>query len=93
MMGTVECPYCSRDNIVEDDYYEAETDYEGQCTTCGKYFKFHAFYTLDFWSVKADCLNGGVHDFKKIYTLPEFSTPEFPTTFKCVVCGKIKKGE
>ncbi len=58
----VECPYCEKHvEIDTEEHYEGDEKY--QCIECKKYFEVHAEPTISY-SVrgKADCLNGGEHE-------------------------------
>ena len=66
-MKDVECPYCGADvNINQDDgagYDESET-HQQECHACDKTFVFTTAISFDYRVNKADCLNGGEHQFK-----------------------------
>jgi translation initiation factor 2 beta subunit (eIF-2beta)/eIF-5 len=81
----VECPYCGAGNdIVHDDNYGYREDelYQQQCSKCDNYFTFtttiHFYYDVE----KADCLNGGEHQYEKTKTFPR----EY-AKMRCKDCG------
>lgn len=85
-MTNLYCPYCDEDlgNNV-DDCHEPDTQYEYECDKCGKNFTFTIEYDPCFSSEKADCLNGGEHDFKEINGVPrEF----FKNKRRCSMCSE-----
>lgn len=73
-MNDVECPYCGADvEINHDDgagYTEDET-HEQRCDSCDKTFAFTTSICFYYSAKKADCLNGGEHDYHKTATYPE----------------------
>ena len=86
-MATVECPYCGAEQeVCYDDGYGAGEDelYEYECT-CGKTFIFTTSIIFMHTSRRADCLNGGEHEFKLTRTYPK----EF-ARLRCTVCGEEK---
>ncbi len=85
-MNDLHCPYCDEnlgDHI--DDCHEADTEYEYECTKCDKSFIFTITYYPTFSSYKADCLNGGKHNYEKMCGIPE---EMFKNKYKCKDCGK-----
>ena len=87
-MSYVQCPYCDHDcGDYFDDMHDPDVDYEWECEGCGKIFIFVISYTPSFSERKADCLNGGKHDYEPICGAPrEF----FKDKYKCTDCGKEK---
>ena len=85
---TCTCPYCDSEvEICHDDgfgYAEDET-YQYECPDCGKNFVFttsiHFYYSAE----KAECLNGGEHDYKETMT-----TPRRYTKLRCTMCDDEK---
>ena len=66
MSQDVECPYCEEWlEVCHDDGfgYEEDVMHEMECHHCGKKFTFQTHISFDYYSEKADCLNGGEHDF------------------------------
>lgn len=82
-----ECPYCGKEvGIIHDDGYGYEEDqiYNQECS-CGKTFAFKTIIIFDYDTFKADCLNGGEHNYEKTRTYP----PEF-ARLRCKDCGHEK---
>jgi hypothetical protein len=78
------CPYCDADiEINHDDGYGYEEDrkHEQECDNCGKIFTFTTSILYCYETEKAECLNGGEHDYKKTMTYPE----EF-SKMQCTMC-------
>jgi hypothetical protein len=67
---TIECPYCKAEQPAPDDCDDPSVNYQHECGECGKSFIFTVDYTKDFYPEKADCLNGGEHDYKQIKGCP-----------------------
>ena len=87
-MSNLYCPYCEHDcGDYVDDCHEQDTEYEYQCPECNKNFIFTIEYEPNYSSSKADCLNGGEHDFKPIIGYP---TEYFKNKVRCSMCGKEK---
>ena len=82
----VECPYCEKNiDINHDDGfgYEEGVKHQTECPYCEKSFVFETAIVYYAEPQKADCLNGGNHDFKLTSTFPrEWSKME------CSMCGK-----
>lgn len=89
MSGQVDCPYCGHVNEIE--YSEGHGVDEGvlheqECSGCEKYFVFSTHITFSHEAKKADCLNGGEHDYKPTCTYPiEF------TEMACTMCDHRRK--
>ena len=73
-MEDINCPYCETpQNINHDDdygYQEGEL-HEQQCSNCEKYFTYTTSISYYYNAYKADCLNGGEHDWKPTVTFPK----------------------
>lgn len=85
----IECPYCEESqNINHDDGfgYEECVKHEMCCEHCSKNFVFETSIIFHYEAEKADCLNGGNHDYKRCYTAPV----EF-TTMECNSCGSRRE--
>ena len=71
MGDTVECPYCGAEtDVCHDDghgYAEGEAHRE-TCVECDKEFVFFTNITFSYNANKADCLNGGEHEWNPIMT-------------------------
>lgn len=72
-MSDVNCPYCNAEQeINHDDGYGYEEDrlHEQECTCCDKTFTFNTSISFYHEAFKADCLNGGEHQYKATSTYP-----------------------
>ena len=85
---TCTCPYCDAEvEICHDDgfgYAEDET-YQYECDSCGKHFVFTTSISFYHSAEKAECLNGGEHEYKESITYPRRYTKLF-----CSMCGDEK---
>jgi len=84
MSEDVECPYCEKYNEINHDDgfgYEEGVKHEMDCSHCKKTFVFETAISFDYYSEKADCLNGSKHDFKAQTTFPR----QF-TKMCCTMC-------
>ena len=80
-MKDVNCPYCGAELDIdhEDGYgYEEDIVHDQQCSNCGKNFTYRTSIRCSYDVHKADCLNGGDHDWQPTHTAPE--------CFKKMVC-------
>lgn len=84
-MSDIECPYCDADiEICHDDgagYAEDEL-HQQTCGSCDKTFTFTTAISFDYSARKADCLNGGAHDYHKTATIPAKYA-----RLRCGMCG------
>ncbi len=88
-MSDLDCPYCGHENeVCHDDGFGYDQDYlhEMECCKCEKYFTFTTTIHFSYEPYKADCLNGGVHQWKRSRTYPY----EF-TRMDCVDCEETRK--
>ena len=86
-MDEIECPYCGHEfELCTDDGAHCEQDaYEkDECPDCGKYFMVATSWLPVRDSHKADCLNGGEHDFRE----KSHGDPVWLHTKKCRTCSK-----
>ena len=85
-MSDVNCPYCGQEvEINHDDgygYAEDET-YQQDCDKCDKTFVYTTAILFIHEASKADCLNGGEHEWKASCTYPKECT--------CMVCSMCDK--
>lgn len=87
-MKDVKCPYCGLEQDInhDDGYgYEENTLHRQECS-CGKTFAFTTQIEFYHEAYKAECLNGGEHQYKPTTTFPV----EF-TEMYCGECGKTRK--
>jgi hypothetical protein len=83
----VECPYCEYEfEVCQDDGFgtdESET-YEEECPKCEKTFALTVSIHFSYSGAKADCMNGGAHNFmENRHRNPWNVGKEF-----CMSCGK-----
>ena len=72
-MSDIECPYCGHEQEVNHDdgaNYDESVTHQMECYECEKEFVFTTCISFDYYPEKADCLNGGAHDFKPTCTVP-----------------------
>lgn len=85
MYDTEECPYCEQQIKIDHDDghgYEEGTIYQQECSKCGKTFVYTVEISFDHYLEKADCLNGGVHDYQETKTYPRVCA-----RMQCTICG------
>lgn len=85
MSKDTNCPYCDADvEINHDDGYGYSEDdlYQQECGDCGKIFTYTTMLCFSYRPRKADCLNGGEHDYHKTATYP----PKF-ARLRCKMCN------
>ncbi len=88
-MKDVNCPYCDyAQDINHDDGYGYSEDeiHMQECDSCEKTFTYQTSITYNYYSDKADCLNGSEHDYKPTYTCPK----EY-TMMRCSMCGEERE--
>jgi len=91
MYSDVDCPYCGKgQEINHDDGYGYEEDqiYEQECRHCEKTFAFTTAISLNHEATKAECLNGGEHQWEEMVIYPKC----WPDAKRCVACGKVERG-
>ena len=89
MSKDVECPYCGKEqNINHDDGYGYQDDEVHQqcCSYCDNTFVYTTYVRYIYTADKADCLNGGEHNWKPTVTYPK----EF-TKMRCTVCDEDRE--
>lgn len=83
------CPYCDKEN--EDPYLEqprVDEVFEHECEHCEKNFVFTIDWNISYSEEKADCLNGGEHNWEKICGYPE---EVYRNKRRCSMCDAEKK--
>ena len=73
-MKDINCPYCNEEIDIDHDEgqgYSEDEKHEQQCPECEKYFVFWTHTSYSYTPEKANCLNGGEHDFKLTTTYPK----------------------
>lgn len=86
-MSYTDCPYCGKEIEIdnsENEDCESDVIHQQECD-CGKTFTYTTYIHFCHTSERADCLNGGVHNFKKTHTFP----PEC-ARIECTICGEPK---
>lgn len=86
-MNELECPYCGKELEDPDDCYSPDRIYEWECPYCEMNFVFTVEYWPSYDSEKADCLNGGKHNWKNIIGYPK---EYFENKRRCSVCSNEK---
>lgn len=85
-MYDINCPYCNAQLDIDHDdglgYAEEET-HQQQCNKCNKYFVFTTSISFSYYPEKADCLNGGEHDYE-----PTITCPKEYTKMRCTMCDE-----
>jgi len=66
-MNDVICPYCGDGHPVEPEDREEDIAHQVECD-CGKTFIYYVHITFDYAPYKADCLNGGEHNWVESYS-------------------------
>lgn len=73
-MSDTQCPYCGAlQEINHDDGYGYEEDetYQQECGSCSKTFIYTTSVSYFYDANKADCLNGGQHNYQLSHTYPK----------------------
>ena len=86
-METVECPYCGHEYEVCQDDGHATGDgktYREQCPECEKFFALIPSISYSYEGYKADCMNGGEHDWREREQSSGFKTR------LCWSCDKLQ---
>ena len=88
MRNDIQCPYCGAGQDInhDDGYgYEEGTLHQQECVQCEKTFTFETTITFYYEAYKADCLNGGEHEFEETTTYPVMYKK-----LKCKICDETK---
>lgn len=89
MNDDINCPYCGKGQDVnhDDGYgYDEGVLHQQECGYCHKTFTFTTSISFYYEVDKADCLNGGEHNY-----VPTASFPHEFTMMQCSMCGKERK--
>jgi hypothetical protein len=82
----MECPYCGHYfSIDHDDDYTEGIKHQCECPKCEKSFVYETVISFDYFTEKADCLNGSDHEFVMSCTYPKEFSYEY-----CKHCGERK---
>ena len=74
-MKDINCPYCNAElNIDHCDGqgYDEDELHQQECEDCNKSFVFTTSIIYSYYPSKADCLNGGNHNYKIVTTYPKY---------------------
>jgi hypothetical protein len=85
-MNDVTCPYCDLAiDICHDDGFGMDECkvYQYECRACGKVFAFTTSISVEHCACRADCLNGGEHEWRKVCPGREI----------CDACGERREVE
>lgn len=85
-MKDIECPYCGEWQDVDHEDgtgYEEDQTYQQTCCKCEKVFVYTTGILYVYTPEKADCLNGGDHNFEPTHTFPK----EY-TKMRCTMCDE-----
>lgn len=85
-MSDIKCPYCGHEQEVNHDdgeNYDESVTHQMECYECEKEFVFTTYISFDYYPEKADCLNGGDHNFKPTHTYPRQYTK-----MQCTMCDE-----
>ena len=86
MTGNHECPYCDADQeYCNDEGFGQDETWEEECTECGKTYLLTGRYVEEYSAARADCLNGGEHDYRPIKGYPE---EWFIGKYRCRQCAR-----
>lgn len=87
-MSDINCPYCDKEQDINHDdgrgYLEDEL-HRQECD-CGKTFIFTTSLSYYYEPYKADCLNGGEHDWHPTHTYPKRFTK-----MQCSMCAERRE--
>ena len=62
-MSITRCPYCNKEVDIDLTAIDVEEVQEQECPHCDKTFAFTCEVSVDIYPRKADCLNGGEHNY------------------------------
>jgi len=89
MLNDIDCPYCGKSQDIDHDDgygYGEDEKYQQTCCGCNKTFTFMTSTTFSYEPFKADCLNGGDHDWLLTKTHPRCFTKWY-----CTMCDEEKE--
>ncbi len=85
-MPDLTCPYCEEEFEIEYECFDVHCNTnKTECPTCEKTFVFSAEVSVDLYPEKADCLNGGGHEWHKQSGCPR---EYFIGRYVCRICGE-----
>lgn len=86
MTMDTECPYCGADVKInhDDGYgYEEGKTHSQTCRACDKTFAYITSISFYYDAYKADCMNGGNHNYKEV---KQYGWPGPRTILRCTDC-------
>jgi uncharacterized protein (DUF983 family) len=89
-MYDINCPYCDAEQDINHDEgqgYDQDILHQQQCSECHKTYTFYTYTHFSYDPQKADCLNGGTHDWKEMHIYPNF----YKVARYCSSCGEEEK--
>lgn len=89
MYEDVECPYCGKEQDInhDDGYgYEEGVKHQQDCPYCHKTFVYTTEISFYYEAEKADCLNGGEHEWEITDTCPNMYS-----RMRCKACDEKRK--
>jgi transcription elongation factor Elf1 len=87
-MSELECPYCGTYQEASCDNYNTGELYEHECEGCGKNFTYEIEYEPVYSEYKADCLNGGEHDWVDVVSTSKIA---YAGVKQCRGCHEYNK--
>lgn len=93
-MKDLTCPYCGHEQDVNHDDgfgYEEDEAHQVECAECEKKFIFHTHISFSYHESKANCLNGGPHDFTEWSEHHLIGTELAHKTRRCRACEKYEQ--
>ena len=88
-MKDINCPYCGAEQYidhVDGNGYGEDEKHQQQCSNCEKTFVYTTTISFYYDADKAECLNGGEHDFQ-----PTHTSPREYTMMRCAMCDEERK--
>lgn len=85
-MHDVECPYCKAEQDIDHDDgqgYAEGIKHKQTCPECENTFVFQTIISFSYEVNKAECLNGGEHQYK-----PSNTYPKQYTRMYCNLCDR-----
>lgn len=87
-MDDFKCPYCGKGQEACVDDRMPNVDYEHQCIECEKIFMYQIEYSPIYYERKADCMNGGDHDWREVVSSAKIA---YDGVKRCQGCGELNK--
>ena len=71
------CPYCDHTYSTGYDNEKCEEHYQAECPACDNIFAYQIEIEITTISCRAECLNGGEHEWEIQKCYPEFMTRRY----------------